>query len=70
MGLIFGRKKRRRCNAYDRDDYLDDQDPFFSRDALRDSSSSHGYGNEGGRYADNENWDDSPRDSWDDGWDD
>ena len=70
MGLIFGRKKRRKRAAYDRDDYLDDQDPLFSRGASRDSSSSHGYGNEGGRYSENENWDDSPHDAWDDGWDD
>jgi hypothetical protein len=70
MGLIFGRRKRRRRNTCDRDDYLDDQDPFFSHGASRDSGLSHGYGDEGGRYADNENWDDSPRDSWDDGWDD
>ena len=69
MGLIFGRKKCRKRAAYDPDEFVDTRpNPLLTR-GFSKGSTSQGYGNEGGLYADNENWDDSPRDSWDDGWD-
>ena len=67
--LIFGRKKRRKRAAYDPDEFVDTRpNPLLTR-GFSKGGSSQGYGNEGGLYANNENWDDSPRDSWDDGWD-
>lgn len=69
MGLIFGRKKRRKRAAYDPDEFVDTRpNPLLTR-GFSKGGSSRGYCNEGGLYAHNENWDDSPRDSWDDGWD-
>ena len=68
MGLIFGRKKRRKRAAYDPDEFVDTRpNPLLTR-GFSKGGSSQGYGNEGGLYANNENWDDSPRDSWDNGW--
>jgi hypothetical protein len=69
MGLFFGRKKHRKHAAYDPDEFVDTRpNPLLTR-GFSKGGSSNGYGNEGGLYANNENWDDSPRDSWDDGWD-